>query len=67
MLALIRLPSPIGATAMQLRKLADKIEASATTPEEKQIAQKVKQVAKDLTNPNVPPEEKKKELDRGSR
>ncbi len=61
-LALIRPPSPIETTAMQLRKLADKIEASATTPEEKQIAQKVKQVAKDLTNPNVPPEEKKKEL-----
>jgi hypothetical protein len=62
-LALIRPPSPIDTTAMELRKLADKIEASATTPEEKQIAQKIKKVATKLTNPNVPPEEKKKELD----
>jgi len=62
-LALIRPPSPIDTTAIELRKLADKIEASATTPEQKQIAQKVKQVAKTLTNPNVPPEEKEKELD----
>ncbi len=63
MLALIRPPSPIERTAMELRKLADKIEASATSPEDKQIAQKVKQLATSLTNPNVPPEEKKKELD----
>ncbi len=62
-LALIRPPLPIDTTAIQLRKLADKIEASAPTPEEKQIAQKVKKVAKTLTNPNVPPEEKKKQLD----
>ncbi len=62
-LALVRPPLPIDTTAIQLRKLAGKIEASATTPEEKQIAQKVKKVAKTLTNPNIPPEEKKKQLD----
>jgi hypothetical protein len=62
-LALIRPPSPLQKTAMELRRLADKIEASATTPEEKQIAQKIKKIANNLTNPNVPPEEKKKELD----
>jgi hypothetical protein len=62
-LALIRPPSPLQKTAMELRRLADKIEASATTPEEKQIAQKIKKIATNLTNPDVPPEEKKKELD----
>jgi hypothetical protein len=62
-LALIRPPSPIEATAMTLRKLADKLDAAATTPDEKRLALKVKQVAKTLTNPNVPPEEKKKDLD----
>ncbi len=62
-LALIRPPSPIQKTAMELLKLADKIDASATTPEEKEIAQKVKKVAANLANPNVPPEEKKKQLD----
>jgi hypothetical protein len=63
MLALIRPPSPLDKTALELRKLADKIEASATSPEDKQIAQKVKKVATNLTNPNVTPEEKEKELD----
>ncbi len=62
-LALIRPPLPIDTTAIELRKLANKIEASATTPEEKLIAEKVKKVAKTLTNPNVQPEEKKKQLD----
>jgi hypothetical protein len=62
-LALIRPPLPIENTAMQLRKLADRIEASAKSPEDKQIARKVKKVAANLANPNIPPEEKKKELD----
>jgi len=63
MLAFIRMPTPLEQTAMELRKLADKIDASATSPEDKQIAQKVKRVAINLTNSNVTPEEKKKELD----
>jgi hypothetical protein len=63
MLALIRPPSPLDKTAMELRKLADKIEASATSSEEKQIAQKIKRVAINLTNSNLTPEEKEKELD----
>lgn len=63
MLALIRLPSPIEKTAMELRKLADKIEASAKSPEDKQLAQKIKLAATKLTDPKVTPEEKSKDLD----
>jgi hypothetical protein len=62
-LALIRPPSPLQQTAMELRRLADKIEASAKSREDKQIAEKIKKVATNLTNTNVPPDEKKKELD----
>ena len=64
MLAFIRMPTPLEQTAIELRKLADKIDASSTsTPEDKQLAEKVKRVAINLTNPKVTPEEKKKELD----
>ncbi len=63
MLMLIRTPTPIEQTAIELRQLAVKLEASATSPEEKQTAQKIKQVANSLSNPKVTPEEKKKELD----
>jgi hypothetical protein len=62
-LALVRMPTPLEETAIELRELADKIDASATAPEDKQLAQKIKKIAANLTNPNVPPEEKKKALD----
>lgn len=62
-LALIRMPTPLEQTAIELRALADKIDASAKTPEDKQVAEKIKKVAINLTNPKVTPEEKKKELD----
>ncbi len=62
-LALIRPPTPIEKTALELRRLADRIEASATSPEDKEIARKLKHLASNLTNPDVKPEEKKKELD----
>jgi hypothetical protein len=63
MLALIRPPSPLEKTAIELRKLADKIEASATSPEDKQMAQKIKRVAINLTDSKLTPEEKRQELD----
>lgn len=63
MLVLVRMPTPLEQTAIELRRLADKIDASAASPEDKQIARQVKKVATNLTNPNVPLEEKKKELD----
>ena len=42
MLALVRPPTPLEKTAIELRKLADKIDASANSAEDKQLAQKVK-------------------------
>jgi hypothetical protein len=63
MLALVRPPSPLENTALQLTRLAARLEASATTPEEKQLAQQIKKVAANLTNPKVPPEQKKQDLD----
>jgi hypothetical protein len=63
MLAFVRMPTPLEQTAIELRKLADKIDASASSPEDKQLAEKVKKVAINLTSPKVTPEEKKKELD----
>src|ERR1700693_1155256 len=63
MLAFIRLPTPLEKTATELRDLANKIDASATTPEDKQLAQKVKRVAISLASSNVPPEEKQKEIE----
>ena len=63
MLAFIHMPTPLEQTAIELRKLADKIDAAATTPEDKQLAQKVKRVAINLTNSNVPPEEKQQEIE----
>jgi hypothetical protein len=64
MLAFIRMPTPLEQTAIELRDLAEKIDASsASTPEDKQLAEKVKRVAINLTSPKVTPEEKKKELD----
>ncbi len=63
MLTFIRTPTPLERTAIELRKLADKIGASASSRDDKELAQKVKQVAINLTSPKVTPEEKKKELD----
>lgn len=63
MLAFIHMPTPLEQTAIELRKIADKIDASATTPEDKQLAQNVKRVAINLTNATVPPAEKEKEID----
>jgi hypothetical protein len=64
MLAFVRMPTPLEQTAIELRKLADKINASSTsTPEDKQFAEKVKRVAINLTDPKITPEEKKKDLD----
>jgi len=64
MLAFIHTPTPLEQTAIELRELADKIDASSSsTPEEKQLAEKVKRVAVNLTNPKITPEEKKQELD----
>ena len=61
--ALIQPPTPLQKTVMELRRLAYKMEASAATPADKQIAQNIKKVASNLTNPNLTPEEKTKELD----
>lgn len=63
MLALVEPPTPMMKTAMRLRDLADKIEQSATTPEDRALAQEVRKVARNLLKPNLPPEEKKKELE----
>ena len=67
MLALVRPPTPLETTAIQLRHLADKIEASATSPEDKKIAQQIRETAKELQNPTLPPEQKQKKLEEAMR
>lgn len=63
MLALVEPPTPMMKTAMRLRDLADRIEETATTPEDHTLAKEVRKVASDLLKPKLPPEEKKKELE----
>ena len=64
MAVFIRMPTPLEQTAIELKKLADKIDAAPeSTPEDKQLAQKIKRVAIELARSDVTPEEKQKELE----
>ncbi len=64
MLALVEPPTPMMKTAMRLRDLADKIEQTATTPEDHALAEEARKVAGDLLKPKLPPEEKSKEIEK---
>jgi len=63
MLAFIHMPTPLEQTAIELHELADKIDASAKTPDDKQLAMKIKRLAANLTNSKVPPAEKEQALE----
>ncbi|HLX37186.1 MAG TPA: proline-rich domain-containing protein [Candidatus Binataceae bacterium] len=63
MIAFMRTPTPLEQTAIELQKLAAKIDSTATTPDEKQLAEKIRHVAANLTNSKVPPTEKEQELE----
>jgi hypothetical protein len=62
MLALATPPSPLQRTAIELQKLADKIDQTATTPEEHKLAKAVRKVAEDLLKPDVPDKQKEQEI-----
>lgn len=63
MLALVRTPTPLQKTAIELRRLADKIEADSSAPESRTLADAARRAADDLMNPKLPPEQKQKELE----
>jgi len=63
MLALVRPPTPLQKTAIELRDLADKIEASAKSDDDEKLAERAKQAAADIENPKLPPEQKREELE----
>lgn len=63
MLALVRPPTPLQKTAIELRRLADKFEASAKSDDDEKLAERVKQAAADIENPKLPPEQKRNELE----
>jgi hypothetical protein len=62
MLALMRLPTATQAAAYRLRQYAASADTPGATPEDRQIAEAARGVAKDLDNPQVPPPQKLAEL-----
>jgi hypothetical protein len=63
-LGLVRAPSPAMEQAARLRQIAREIEKSAATPGDRALARAVGDVADALENPNLPPEEKLKQLEK---
>jgi len=61
-MALAEPPTPLQQTAIDLAKLADKLEKEATTADDKALAKAVRKTAEDLANPELPPELKQKQL-----
>ncbi len=62
MLALMRVPSVIEAAAYRMRQLADKLDTPGATASDHQVAEALRDVAKDLDSPRVPPQQKLAEL-----
>ena len=62
MLALMRPPTPVQAVSLRLRELSKSLDKSSMTPADHQIAEAAREVAKDLENPKVPPDQKTAEL-----
>jgi hypothetical protein len=62
-LGLVRPPSPMQAEGEHLRKIADEIARTATTPDDSALAEKVRDAADALESPNLPPEQKMKKLE----
>ena len=63
MLGLVRQPSPMQIEASHLRKIADEIARTASTPGDTALAEKVRDAADALSNPSLPPQEKQKKLE----
>jgi hypothetical protein len=62
MLGLVRPPSPMQAEAARLRRIADDIARTASTPDDNALAEKVRDAADALDNPSLPPEQKQQKL-----
>ena len=61
-LALVRPPTPVEALQRRLQELARTLDTRLATAPERQIAEAASYVAKDLANPQLPPERKIAEL-----
>jgi hypothetical protein len=61
-IASTRLPSPPEAAAYRMRELAARLDASGATPSSHELAEALRDVAKDLENPRLPPQQKIAEL-----
>ncbi len=62
-LGLVRPPTPLMAEAQKLRKIAREIEKSSPSPAQLALAAKVRDVAKALENPKLPPQQKTEKLE----
>jgi hypothetical protein len=60
--ALMTQPTPAQAVIHRLQQLASSIDASAASPKQQQLAVAARDVARDLMNPKLPPQEKLAEL-----
>jgi len=60
--ALMTRPTPAQSVIHRLQLFANKIDTSAPSPAQQQLAAAARDVAKDLTNPKLPPQEKLAEL-----
>ncbi len=67
MLALVEPPTPLQKAAMRLNRIAGEIERNAAGPGDLALAKAVRKAAQDLTNPNLPPNEKLKRLETAMR
>jgi hypothetical protein len=61
-LAFVVVPTPMQAIAHRLRVVARALDSSAATPAEKDLAKAMREVARDLESPKLPPEQKLQEL-----
>jgi hypothetical protein len=62
MFALMQLPGPVAAAAERLRNFADDT-AATRTPSAEELAEAVRDVAGDINNPRLPPQQKLAELE----
>jgi len=61
-IALIRVPSAIEAATYRLREFADKLDTPGAMASDRQMAEAIRDVAKDLETPRLPPQQKLAEL-----
>lgn len=61
-LAFVVVPTPDQAIAHRLRQVARSLDSSAATPADRDLVKAMRDVARDLENPSLPPEQKLQEL-----